>query len=365
MSRCLFVALLAVVLLAVTGVKLLKADRPDAFMIGDCPYYAITAQSLLQDGDFNLGNQLGTDPDALRPHSGFFTLGANESIVPKHSTLMPIVSVPFLAAFGTFGFLVFNVLQVGLLVYGIAVLGGDTPAARIAALVGYLLTPLLAYTFNYSPDVFGAALVVWAYAAAARGRWVWCGLLAGLAVWAKVYLALILLPLAILVLPGGRRAVLRTGAAAVVAVVPMLATNAALYGSPLGTGYDREGRVTDAGELTTVEHYSRFNQPLLTGLKNLMLDRRIGALWTAPIWFLWPAGVWLSVRAGGAARRLAIALTLAIIVNVVLFAMYDDWATTSSGNRFLFPAFAFGLALQEPIWRRVMGRVSPRAEVTP
>ena len=364
MSRRLFVALTASALVLSASVMLFRTDERDAFLIGDCPYYAATAQSLLQDGDLDLANQLGSDPDSLRAHAGFFAVGPDGAIVPKHSTLMPLLSVPFLAAFGSFGFLVFNVVQLGLLVYGIAVLAGDTPTARIVALIGYFLTPLMAYTFNYSPDVLGAGLVVWAYAAADRGRWVWCGLLAGLAVWAKVYLVLVLLPVAILVRPGCRRAVLPALAAAAIAVAPMLAINTALYGGPLKTGYDFEGRVTETGRLITIEHYSQFNQPVLTGLKNLMFDRRIGALWTAPLWFLWPVGVCLSVRAGGAERRLGLALGLAILANVLLFASYNDWAAAVGGNRFLFPAFALGLAAQEPVWRRILARFRSRPEVT-
>lgn len=355
MSRGPFVVLLVSAAAAVAGVKLATADRPAAFLIGDCPYYAATAESLLRDGDFDLRNQLDPDGTGLRPHSGFFAVGPDNSIVPKHSTLMPIASVPLLAAFGTLGFLVFNVAQVCVLVYGIAVLGGGTPAARLAALVGYLTTPFLAYTFNYSPDVFGAALVVWAYVAAARGRWAWCGLLAGLAVWAKVYLAVVLLPAAVLAVPGGRRAVLTAGARAAVALAPMLAINTALYSGPLATGYDREARVTDAGELVTADHYSRFNQPVLPGLGNLLFDGRIGLLQTAPVWFLWPAGAWMLWRAGGADRRRAAALSLAILANLLLFARYDEWDATVFGNRFLFPALALGLALQEPVWRRVTG----------
>src|SRR6185503_10904942 len=98
----------------------------------------------------------------------------------------------------------------------------------------------------------------------------------------------ILLPAALLVIPGGRRAVVTTVACAAVAVAPMLALNAHLYGGPLRTGYDRQAMWTEDGELVLIDHYSQFNQPFLPGLANLLVDREIGLLPTAPLWFLWP-----------------------------------------------------------------------------
>lgn len=350
MPRGLFIALLIVAAAAGAGKRLAVADRPYAFQDGgDCPYYTATAESLLHDGDLDLRNQLDPAGAGLQKHSGFVAVSPNGTIVPKHSALLPILSLPFLAAFGKLGLLVFNVALTCLLVYGIAVLGGDTPAARLVALAGYLTTPFLPYTFNFSPDVLGAALAVWAFVAAARGRWAWCGLLAGLAVWGKLYLGVVLLPLALLVVPGGKRAVLIAGACAVVAVAPMLALNAALYGGPLVTGYDRQAMVTDDNELVIIDHYSQFNQPALRGLANLLFDDEVGLLPTAPLWFLWPAGAWALARRGGAERRQALALGLAIVANLLVFVRYDQWHASIRGNRFLFPAIALGLALVGPL----------------
>lgn len=350
MPRGLFLAVLVFAAAAGVGKQLATADRPNAFQDGgDCPYYTATAESLLHDGDFDLRNQIDPEGAGLAKHSGFVSVSPGGTIVPKHPTLLPVLSLPFLAAFGKTGLLLFNVLQTCLLVYGVAVLGGDTPPARAAALAGYLTTPLLPYTFNFSPDVLGAALVVWAYVAAVRKQWAWCGLLAGLAVWAKLYLGAILLPAALLVFPGGRRAVLTAAACAAVALAPMLALNAHLYGGPLTTGYDRQAMVTADGGLALMDHYSQFNQPLLPGLAHLLFDGKIGLLPTAPLWFLWPAGAWLLARRGRVELRLALALVAAIAANLLIFARYDQWHASIFGNRFLFPALALGLALLGPL----------------
>jgi hypothetical protein len=352
------------VVVAVLGV--LRSKRPHEFLKGDCPYYAVAAASLLNDGDFDLNNQIapgltGADlGERLREHSGFFALSPDGRVVPKHSVLMPLTAIPFLAVFGPTGLLVFNVVQLGVLVYGISLLAGDSPASRMLALAAYVSSPFLPYTYNFSPDVFGAALVVWTYVAAHRGWWVPCGLLAGAAVWAKVYLVVILLPAGLLVLNGGLGSVLKTVAAALVVVVPMLILNAALYGGPFVTGYDREARVQPDGTLTTADHYGLFNQPLITGLGRLLFDRELGAVWTAPLWGLWPVGAWLVWKQGR--PRFAAALALGIVVNLLLFALYDKWNESVGGNRFLFPAFALGFSLQGPFWDVVAERLRKSRE---
>jgi hypothetical protein len=354
----------------------------EGFLIGDCPFYAATVESLVRDGDWDLRNQL---PGELKDHVNFFALSKDGRLVIKQSTLMPLLSLPFFAVFGSKGFLIFNVFQVFVLIFGIAQLAGNSPWARLLALAGYLSTPFLAYTYNYSPDILGAALVVWAYVFAIR-RWaILCGLLAGLAIWAKVYLALVILPAGIIVVPQGWRAVLGSAIAAAAALTPMFLINAHLYGAPWITGYDREARVgPDGFELG--EHYSRFHQPIVSGLGNLLFDKKIGMLQTAPLWFLWPAGLWFAMRrrvdktpagsgacggsrqtsdsdksgrpatsvtglesakpSGSNTKGAAIAITMAMLANVLFFARYDEWDASFFGNRFLFPALALGLALQ-------------------
>jgi len=361
MSRLQFAIAFTFVALAIVGVGLNRSDEKYSFLIGDCPYYAMTAESLLVDGDFEMSNQLAPGESGaeyartLRTHVGFFAINPEGRPVPKHSAIMPILAIPFLAIFGWNGFLVFNVVQVGVLVYGIAVLAGNTPTARLLALVGYLASPILFLTYNFSPDVFGAALVVWTYIAAARERWITCGLLAGLAVWAKVYLAAIILPVGLLVVLGGWRAVARAVAAAAIAMAPMLLLNALLYGGPLVTGYDRDAHVLEDGTLGTINHYGMFNQPFFVGFSRLLFHPELGAVWTAPPWVLWPVGAWVLWRSGQ--KWLAVAICSGVIVNFLIFACYDHWNATVGGNRFLLPAFALGYAVQGPLWERVRTRI--------
>jgi hypothetical protein len=371
-----------------------RQSANEGFLIGDCPYYAATAQSLVRDGDWDLCNQL---PGDLADHNGFFALSKDRRVVTKHSTLMPILSIPCYWLFGIKGFLVFNIAQTFLLICGIVVLAGGGVLARWLGLVGYLSTPFLFYTYNYSPDVLGAVLVVWSYVFALR---VWepaaqateradslacaagsrkadslacavgsrnvvlTGVVAGRAFWAKVYLVFVLAPLALLILPLGWRKTLLCAGVALIAIAPMLITNAHLFGAPWITGYDRDARITEAGFVMT-EHYSRFNQPFFAGIRNLLFDSRIGMLRTAPLWILWPVGVWYALRADRSRKTLlrVIALSSAVLINLFFFATYDEWDASVFGNRFLFPALAIGIALQLPFWEKVFaakrGHVEP------
>lgn len=315
------------------------------YLPGDSFYYAGTAESLLRDGDFALANQLGvTTRDDLRAHEGFFAVSPDGRVVPKHSVLLPIISIPFVALLGTIGFLVVNGIVAVALVTGVAFLGGNDGPARIAALILFITSSWLGYCFNYSPDLFLSLLIVWSYAAAKHRRWLLSGLLAGLAVWAKVYAALIVLPLGLLILPAGRRAILLAASGALFGVLPMLILNTMLYGGPFVTGYDRDARVTAEG-FTLTEHYSRFHQPFVRGLIRVLFDWPTGMIRTAPLWFLWPIGLFLLRR-----ERWAWAAAAGAVINVGFFAPYDEWNASTGGNRFLFPAVALGGALLAPLF---------------
>jgi hypothetical protein len=279
-------------------------------------------------------------------------------VVPKHSILMPLMALPAIAVCGAFGCLLTNLLFAIALVMGLSLLGGSTSASRVTSLVVFITSSWMLYCLNFSPDLLVAALIVWAYALAGRERWLACGFLAGLAVWAKVYAAIILLPLAIVIVPCGWRATLRAGIAALIGIAPMLIVNAMIYGGPLTTGYDRDGRVAADG-FTVVEHYSLFNQPFLAGLMKVLFDLQAGMLRTAPLWFLWPIGFAITWRLREPfPRRMALALALGALANVAVFAPYEAWNQSVYGNRFLFPSVALGGALLTPIAARYFPRIN-------
>ncbi|HKQ96943.1 MAG TPA: hypothetical protein VJV75_03625, partial [Candidatus Polarisedimenticolia bacterium] len=95
------VAVAAAVFLAF-GAVILARYRPLTWLVGDGPYYAETAVSLLHDHDLDLRNQL---PGGLVVHGPQIALGAGGEWYPKHPILLPVLGLPFLAAFGLPGLL--------------------------------------------------------------------------------------------------------------------------------------------------------------------------------------------------------------------------------------------------------------------
>lgn len=56
------------------------------YLRGDCPYYFLTGDSLLADGDLDLGNQLPGEPSR---YSGEVALDRRGRLVPKHPIALP------------------------------------------------------------------------------------------------------------------------------------------------------------------------------------------------------------------------------------------------------------------------------------
>ena len=337
-------------------VAALRAPHGVDFLPGDCPYYAATTISLVEDRDFELRNQLERDGKTLRDHESFFAVVPGGAILPKHSTLMPLLSIPFYLLAGKWGFLAFNVVQMTLLLWAVSVLGGDTPISRLVALLGMILSPWLSYVFNYSPDIFGTTLVVWAYVAARRQRFMWCGVLCGLTVWAKVYLLVVLLPLGWLLVLHPWKQWWKLIAAALLTLMPMFVLHAVLYVSPLATGYDFEAHFDEAGELYPLGHAARFHQPFFTGLKNLLFDGQLGLVTKSPIWLGWLLLVMVWKSLTREEQTWSILMTVGLWLNLLLFAKYDEWNASIHGNRFLFASLALSLAVQAPCWFRLWSR---------
>ncbi len=350
--RWAFLTCTLVLCASIAVVALLRAPPGINFLPGDCPYYAATAISLVEDRDFELRNQLERDGKTLLDHESFFAV-VNGAILPKHSTLMPVLSVPFYLAAGKPGFLVFNVLQMVLLLWGISLLGGDTPTSRIVALLGLILSPWLSYIFNYSPDLFGTAIVLWAYVAARKQRLVSCGVLCALAVWAKVYLLVILLPLGWLLVIHPWKQWWKLMVPALLMLTPMLLLHARLYGNPLATGYDFEAHFDEVGELYPLGHAARFHQPFFVGLWSLLFDSQLGLMTKSPIWLGWLLLIVTWKLLSKEERVWSILMTLGLWLNLLLFAKYDEWNASIHGNRFLFPSLALSLAVQAPCWNQL------------
>src|SRR5262245_8469245 len=213
---------------------------PLGYLVGDGPYYAATAVSLLHDQDLDLRNQLS---GGLLVHGRQIALGPDGAWYPKHPILLPLATLPFLLALGMPGFLVFNLLvlaAVSAALYRLARLFASPPASAATVLILFFGTFLRAYAYNLSPDLFALLFVtagIVCLLGAAPGR---AGVLLGVAALVKILLV-VLLPLACLqaAFRGGWRRAIRFAAGCAPPMALLLAYDLALFGSPFVTSYDR------------------------------------------------------------------------------------------------------------------------------
>ena len=309
-----------------------KEIRSGAFLIGDCPYYASAAVSLWHDHDLDLRNQLR---GGLAVHEKQVALGRGGQWYPKHPILMSIFAIPFYAAFGTAGFLIFNALMMALLVlilWAICRLyvSPGTATAAVALVAGGSF--LRAYVYNFSPDVFSAVLVLAGVFLILKRRSFSGGLALGVSVLAKVTnLFVSLVVLSILCFRRPRTNVLAAGAGLLPGIAVWMLLNLSMFGSPATTGYDRT-IVLQEGAITTVSHRGFFDLPLLEGIRGQLLDPRVGILSTSPLLLLALPGLIPLFRRHRWDGLLFLGISEFLFL---LFSTYRWWATSHYGNRFL------------------------------
>lgn len=323
----------------------LRQYRPLTWLVGDGPYYAETAVSLLQDHDLDLRNQL---PGGLGVHGPQIALGPGGEWFPKHPILLPVVGLPFLAACGVPGLLILNLVVLAGFAALLFTIGCRVaPPGAAAAATAFLLlgTFVRAYAYNLSPDLFASLLVAAGVLAAIEARDAAAGLLLGAAVLAKPLLAALLAPaLAYVALRRGARPLARFVAGGLLPACGFLLLNLALFGSPFVTAYDRNVAIVD-GTVRITTHRDQFDGNPLVGARGMLIDPRHGLLRTAPALLVALPGFLLLRR-----RRPAEAAWLAssALLLFLVLCPYRFWAESHYGNRFLMPLVVFaapGLAL--------------------
>ncbi len=343
------------------------------YLRGDCPYYFLTAVSLLQDGDLDLGNQLiGARRESLRAygdlerHSAHVALDRFGRLVPKHPLALPLAALPLIAALGAPGALLFNLLQLAALLgvlFGLARRGAGPWAAAAAVALTGVGTFLPQYAWNFSPDILATLLLAGGLLAlpADRGpaplRHLFAGLLFGAALVAKLPYVVALPGALALVGSPWRRTLppLAAGLALPLALLTLL--NVHLFGSPTTTAYDRIA-VFAGGAVRAYSVRGGFDLPLATGLAGQLFDRAHGLLPTTPITLVSLAGLPLLARRR---PRLAFAVAVAAAALLLLFSRYRFWYTSDYGNRFLLPLVALAALPLAALCEWVAGKVRRRS----
>jgi hypothetical protein len=336
-------------------------DHP-SFLVGDCPYYRATLLSLLNDHDLDLKNNI--ERRQYAPSSNV-AQGLRGEWYPKHTILMPIAATPFYVVWRDRGLLVFNLLQLNLVLmliwYGAR---RYTSTALATALTLYYAfgTCLRGSAYNFAPDLFSTLLVLGGVVALLFRRATLAGLLLGFAVWAK-WTNVVFLPLAGVYLLSLRqlRPVLRFSACAALPLAGLFALNQHMFGSPFITPYDRV-LIREKGKLVLeASHRTFFNEPFWSGLWTQLTDPNLGLFVGCPAMLLAPLGAALLMRRAPLEAAL---ITLATLTQLAVFAKYEQWWASSYGPRFLLTSVALSALLVAPLLQRLFTRYSAGAALS-
>jgi hypothetical protein len=327
-----------------------KSVTTGSFIQGDSYYYRAVADSLLQDGDLLVANNVAADP-----LNGYLAIG-REGLVPKHPIIMSLISMPFYILFGSPGLLLFNVLDSIVLIFLIFKLNClffDPIVALITTVLYATGTLFLDYVYNYSPDIFSTVLLLGGLYLVLREKYYIGAVLLGLSIFAKLPNALLSAPILLyagfIILRGNAEqdkqqfankwiVLFITAIIFLISLIPFAYTNYFLFGSPVVTGYQRMAEAGPDGQVISVNHADEFNQPLLKGIDQSLFDYRNGVLLTNPVLALAFLGIF-SFRKIKSPDKVVLILILCL-VQFLFFAKYDDWSTSHFSNRFLMTFIA-------------------------
>ncbi|MHC4943998.1 MAG: glycosyltransferase 87 family protein [Planctomycetota bacterium] len=334
-----------------------EARRPKGILFGDIPYYIGTVQSMVQDGDLDLKNQMGGDVTRIQDSIG---LGLNGEWYSTHPVLMPVFTVPFYILLGMDAFLVFNVLVMIVMVVVVFLLCrhfAPSWIAFVAALVFAFFTQVMTTLYNYSPDAFSTLMTLIAVLLILKEKPLTGGLFFGLAILSRttnVVPYVMVFPF-LWMGPNPVRATLRLLAASVPFILIFLAMNWHQYGSPFTLSYHRVLANTEDGVIIT-RISGHFGVQFFWGaLWGQLADQEHGLFFHSLPSLIALLGIPLFFRRH---RRSAL-LVFLIVVSLYLFhCFFKLWYISHPGsNRYIFTAIMlmavpFALLL-EFLWNRI------------
>jgi Glycosyltransferase family 87 len=326
---------------------------PNRWLYADGSFYYNIVRGFVEHGSLDQGQihprswyngQLGWNYNLTDDWSNV-SVGRGGAWYPKHSFLMPLLSVPFFLAFGPVGTLIFNVLcgvLAALLAAELAALYCARWAAAALGLAIAGMPVLVRQAYGFNNDVFYSVLVVGGAILlldrkGRRGDETWAGLLLGFSVLAKITNVIFLVPLGLFVLAKRDwRYLLRFALACSVGIGLAALANWVLFGAPWVTAYQRVLVVHD-GRQEIQSHFRLFGRDFWPGLRALWSAPPLGLIDTFPAFAL--ALVGCGVFAARKYWSEAVAFALCLILPLLLFAKYTFYRA-----EFLDPIFALAAA---------------------
>ena len=360
-------AALLVLLLALVYIPFLLFLDPtnEGFLWGDAVYYRLAVESLVQDGDLSVENNLPAGALATAVHDQQLAVGASGALVPKHQLLLVFLSYPAYRLLGDKGLLVFNVACVLAVLVGTLALCREWVSAPHALGVAFLFgvaTLFLPYVYNFSADLLTTALLVWGVVSVRWRRFFAAAVFISLSVAAKVSslpaaaAALLLLGWEARKEPLSGPVVAAVACGLALGILPFVGSNVLLFGNPWHSGYSHIAVAAAGGGLAEYSHTTDFTRPLWRGVWDVLCSFPRGLLVSNPLLFAalgFPA-VYRSKR-----DPFLLLLLVGVAAQVLVIAKYAQWDRSAFSNRFLMPAVVFlaphvALVLEAGVRRFVM-----------
>jgi hypothetical protein len=260
----------------------------------DAGAYCRMAEAIVERHSFELPppDRIGYDPQVHVdvPWGTPYALTVDGRVFPKHPLLFGLLLAPGYALGWTLGaFLVSLFLSatlVGLVTARAASAFGVLPAACAALVFAFDVPPVRTVLFAISLDVALALGMVAALALAAGGKPFAAAFVAGLTLFLRPTAPLLVAPAVLSVaLSDVPRRWLRAALGLAVPLGVFLATNQVLWGSPLGSSYQRALILTRRGWALGT-HTGEFGGAIAHGLATLFLHPASGLLVAAPVLLL-------------------------------------------------------------------------------
>jgi hypothetical protein len=330
---------------------------------GDSWWYQQIVVSIVDDGDLDMSNNI--DPQIQL--GAQLAVSRDGQLVPKHSILMPILSIPFYLIFGTIGTMYFNLLLTMLLnvfIYKLNRVFFEKNIALITTLLFATGTIILNYSYNYLGSLLSVLLLTIGVYLVCNKKYFVAAVILGFACLAKVSNLLWVFVIAFFtvwhILKTDSTSdesnnmkqkiitILSLALTLLISLLPLFITNLKLYGGILTTGYDRVASLNENYELYIADGASRFNQSIGDGLQNILFHPSLGMIEANPIIVVSLLGLALIYKRK---EKFWFFMFLMIILGQFLvFAQWDAWYATEFGNRFLF----FSIVLLSPFTGHVL-----------
>ena len=330
---------------------------------GDEPHYLVIAHSLLADGDLQIeNNHEARDYEPfwsglLPPH--FLQRGIDRIIYSIHAPGLPVLLLPFYAAAGHWGAMVFVVLLSGLAATSVFRLAERLTNRRVAWvtwLAVVLTIPFAPQSWLIFPEMPAALVMAWVAAwlfgplPARRAAWIWRGVAVGLLPWLHMKYAFLLVGATVCLLirlwPRFADAA-RFLAPMTVSGLLWFGSFYLMYGTPNPTvvyGYGAGAGL----ELSNVPR----------GLLGLLFDQEFGLLLYSPVYALAVVGGLMMVRRSDTRWPTVglVATAVGFVLTIVPYYMW--WGGMSVPARFLLPVLPIAAPMIAVAFDRCRGAAS-------